>query len=228
MASPVHSRSPSHTSTGPPPRSPSPPSQIFHKSLSIPPVPTPALLESVAGAAHYSGVPVDGSTGKRRRRSSARPTDVKNLKPDHQRVLDDLKELYCGRPSVEIFERSFRKDAVFEDPLSRCTGVDEIAAQFFALPKFFSKSETLASRVMSSTAVPNQIIYWQRQEYTARIWGSTKVIESIIVVDLDDDEKIVSLVDQWGGNDLPSWFGASLLRTINAKLMPWVIRVPKS
>ena len=53
-----------------------------------------------------------------------------------------------------------------------------------------------------------------------------KVIESIVVVDLDEDDRIVRLVNQWNGEDLPSYFGSSFLRTLNAKLAPWLIHVP--
>lgn len=42
-------------------------------------------------------------------------------------------------------------------------------------PKVFSKSETVASRVLASTKNPNRIIYSQTQEYTMRVFGSKKV-----------------------------------------------------
>lgn len=105
--------SPHNSHHSPPPRSPSPPSQTFHPT--IPTVPTPALLESVAGGAHYSGIRVDpeGLHKSRRRRSSVQygPEDINS---DHRQIMDDLKELYCCRPTREIFERSWRKDAIFE------------------------------------------------------------------------------------------------------------------
>ena len=54
-----------------------------------------------------------------------------------------------------------------------------------------------------------------------------KTIESIIVVDMDENDKIIRLVDQWDGQEMPNWFGASFLRVLNAKITPWLIRVPK-
>ncbi|KAJ2917231.1 hypothetical protein MD484_g3168, partial [Candolleomyces efflorescens] len=141
--------------------------------------------------------------------------------------MDDLKELYCCRPTREIFERSWRKDAIFEDPFVQCQGFGEYAAQFFAMPKLFSKSETISSRVMSSTNAPNRIIYHQVQKYTFSYIGRTKTIESIIIVDLDEDDKIVRVTDQWNGKELPSWFGSGFLRLLNAKVTPWIVRVPK-
>ena len=54
-----------------------------------------------------------------------------------------------------------------------------------------------------------------------------KIIESISVVDMDENEKIIRLVDQWDGQEMPNWFGSSFLRVLNAKVTPWLIRVPK-
>ena len=98
---------------------------------------------------------------------------------------------------------------------------------------------------MSSTNAPNRLIYYQVQEYTTYLFKKKKVccctfnlgfsttylfpcktIESIIVVDMDENEKIIRLVDQWNGHELPNWFGASFLRVLIAKITPWLIRVP--
>ncbi|KDR73464.1 hypothetical protein GALMADRAFT_72147 [Galerina marginata CBS 339.88] len=223
-----HSRSPSRDSYSSPrpPRSPSPPSQIFHPSILPHSVPTPALVESVAGGAHYAGAKVDSDAVLKHRRSSGTRSHTA-LKHDHQRILDDLTELYCCRPTLEIFERSWSKDAEFEDPLSKCKGYHEYSAQWFAMPKLFSKSEQMSKRVMSSTDNPNQLIYHQTQEYTTRFLKRKKVIESIIIVDLDENEKIIRMIDKWDGKDLPVHYGASFLRSLSAKVAPWLFHVPK-
>lgn len=102
------------------PRSPSPPSQTFHSSGILPKsMPTPALVESVAGGAHYSGTRVDPESLMKHRPSSGgdldrRTSDHTEVNADHHRIMEDLKELYCLKPSVEIFRRSWHKDAVFE------------------------------------------------------------------------------------------------------------------
>lgn len=221
-----HQRSMS-SEASPPPRSPSPPSQTFHPSILPHSVPTPALVESVAGGAHYSGVKVDSDTQLKHHRTNSCHQSPAELNIDHRRVLDDLKELFCCRPTREIFDRSWNRDAVFEDPLSKCYGYAEYAAQWFALAKLCSQSETLSTRVMSSTSIPNRIVYHQVQEYTLRFLNRKKTIESVVVVDLDENNKITHLVDQWGGNEMPSWFGASFLRVVNAKTVPWLTHVPK-
>ncbi|KAF5386818.1 hypothetical protein D9615_001812 [Tricholomella constricta] len=214
------------SSSGSHPRSPSPPSLTYHPTII--PIPTPALVESVAGAAHYSGIKLDHETSLKHRRGSHDTGDIHTqLKPGHKRVLEDLKELYGCRPTLEIFERSWNKDAEFEDPLSKCKGYNQYAAQWFALPKLFAESKTISTRVMSSTHTPNRLVYTQSQLYTTHFLKHQKMINSIIVVDMDDDEKIIRMVDQWDGKDLPSWFGAHFLRVLNAKITPWLISTPK-
>ncbi len=55
-----------------------------------------------------------------------------------------------------------------------------------------------------------------------------EVINSVIVVNLDEDEKIERLVDQWNGAELPTRFGAQYLRIVIAKVLPWLISFPKT
>ena len=97
---------------------------------------------------------------------------------------------------------------------------------------------------MSSTDSPNRLIYHQVQEYTTRLFKKKKVrltnpvkcptyilvqiIDSIITVDLDENEKIIRLVDKWDGKELPVNYGASFLRSLSAKAFPWFISVPKA
>ena len=96
------------------PRSPPSPTLTYHPSLFPANIPTPALLESVAGGAHYSGVRIERDTRKVRRNSSGIRTSHLQIKADHQQVVDDLTELYCCRPTRELLDRRWRPDAQFE------------------------------------------------------------------------------------------------------------------
>ncbi|KAG7092250.1 hypothetical protein E1B28_008615 [Marasmius oreades] len=223
----THRRSSSgHSHTA---RSTSPPSQTFHPSILPRSVPTPCLVESVASAAHYSGARVDAdTTNHRRSNSDRRSSSHLNVQEDHRKVMKDLKELYECRTTVELLKSSWHEQAIFEDPLVSCKGYDEYAAQWFGLPKLFSKSETLSTRIMSSTNSPNRLIYSQKQEYTFRYLGNKKVVNSIITVDLDESNRIIRLVEQWDGKDLPTRFGSGFLRRANAKVTPWIVRIPKN
>ncbi|ETW85544.1 hypothetical protein HETIRDRAFT_246944, partial [Heterobasidion irregulare TC 32-1] len=209
----------------PRPRSPSPPSQTHHHTHFLHAVPTPALLQSVAGAAHYSGVdPVKERSIATRRMNSLehdrgragpkRHSSAADEGADHRAVVDDLKELYECRPTTEILERRWRRDASFE--VCRTNSPMRLAR---TQTRIMSSSTTLGRRVLASTDSPNRVIFWQKQEYVVRITGSKK---SIVVVDLDEAEKIIRVVDQWHGKDLPTRWGAHFFRRLNAKVVPWV------
>jgi hypothetical protein len=153
-------------------------------------------------------------------------------------------QLFCSRPTVEIFQRSWKQDARFEvtsvlyscsvptnakqqDPLSNCIGYKEYAPQWFAMPKVFPKSITLSKRVISSTHNPNRIMYQQEQEYTFRGLGTKKVMKSLVIIELDDHDRIVYLHDKWNGQEHPVKWGALGLRRLNAITLPWLVSVPK-
>ena len=54
-----------------------------------------------------------------------------------------------------------------------------------------------------------------------------QVVDSIIVVDFDEEFKVIRLVDQWHGEIPPTRWGSAYLRKFNAKLIPWLVRIPK-
>ncbi|OJA15123.1 hypothetical protein AZE42_08473 [Rhizopogon vesiculosus] len=206
------------------------PTMTYHHSIIPIPLPIPDLVNSAAGGAHYSGAPVsDSDNGLVASPVSGEPSpSLQGDETIRDCIMADLKELYCCRPTKEIFERIWRPDAVFEDPSVKCEGYTEYAAQWFAMPKIFSESETISSRVMSFTRCPRRLVYAQTQEYTLRFLGTKKLIDSIIVVELDDDYKIIRMTDQWNGKQLRSWFGPNLLRRAKAVVTPWLIRAPKA
>jgi len=222
-SSPSHHRSPSASSRT---SNSHEPSQTHHHSILPTILPTPAVVESVAGGAHYSGSNVEQPEQplKHRHSSHDRSTSHTDLKVVHERVLADIRSLYELHPSPEIFKRGWAPDAVFEDPLAKCKGFREYAAQWYAMPKLFSKSETVNTRVMSSTASPNRIVFAQTQRYKNRFMDKT--ISSVVTVDLDETDKIIRLMEQWDGKALPSRFGAGFLRRLNAKLTPLLVRIP--
>lgn len=136
--------SPPHERPGSPPS----PTQIYHPSLFSGHIPTPALLESAAGGAHYSGAKIEHDTRRIRRGSSGIRSSYVEVKGAHKKVIEDLNELYCCRPTREIFQRTWRPDAMFEvsshcwimqihsiehlflqGPLCKCSGFDQYAAQ---------------------------------------------------------------------------------------------------
>jgi hypothetical protein len=150
------------------------------------------------------------------------------LTENRQQLVKDSLELFSSRPNLDIFRRWWRDDATFEDPLSVAEGFKQYAAQWFAMHKAFPQSRTLEYRILSSTTNPNQVTYALTQEYTIRFLGVKKVMNSVVVIDLDENEKIVKLQDMWNGKEHPHRFGIWYLRKLNAKTMPLLVSIPKT
>ncbi|KAI9463376.1 hypothetical protein F5148DRAFT_982391 [Russula earlei] len=233
-------RSLPHPHPHPHPQPPSPtsashlPSLTYHTSLLPRSIPTPGLLDSAVSGAHYSGVesvnerrrsighslaPPSPTSGTSARRQSFAIPDPNPL---HLGVLDDIKDMYEGYATKELLQKRWRKDAVYEDPYTKCKGLHEIAPQWYALPRMYTKMAITGRRVLSSTEHPNRLILWQKHEYTIRVAGSKKVVESILVIDFDEDGKIARMVDQRRGEDPPTRWGAQHLRRLNGRVVPWV------
>ncbi|KAG8724001.1 hypothetical protein FRC09_000809 [Ceratobasidium sp. 395] len=149
------------------------------------------------------------------------------LEGKRKQIVEDVMNLFSSQPSQDIFHRSWRVDATFEDPLSKCIGYKQYAPQWYGMPKAFPTSRTLAYKVISSTENPNRIVYEQKQEYTIRFINTKKVMDSTVVIDLDENDKIIKLEDKWSGQDQPVRFGALWLRRLNAMTLPWLVKVPK-
>ncbi|KAG2146937.1 uncharacterized protein EDB93DRAFT_1284613 [Suillus bovinus] len=212
------------------------PTMVYHRQTLQIPLPISDIIYSAAGGAHYSGAPVSEDDDQVVTSPVSGQFSLPMDDTIQDRIMADLKELYCCRPSKEIFERTWRPDAVYEDTLVRCEGYAQYAPQDLSRsrsglpwrPKIFSKSETISSRVLSFTRSPKRLIYSQTQEYTFRYIGTKKRIESIILVDLDDDDKIIHMTNQWNGEALSSWFGVNILRHANALITPWFVGAPKA
>ncbi len=54
-----------------------------------------------------------------------------------------------------------------------------------------------------------------------------QTIQSFVHVWLDSDFKVVRMVDEWNGEELPVGRGMLLLRKFNGKVAPWLFHVPK-
>lgn len=66
------------------------------------------------------------------------PDPSKSIKLDgpRQSLLNDIVDLYSGKPTVEKIKR-YTADSVYDDPFSYANDRYQIAAQWIALPKIF-------------------------------------------------------------------------------------------
>ena len=100
----------------PPPQSPSPTITHHPSPPLLPTILPPQIAHSAVAGAHYSGT--NSSLRHRRISSGDQPAraiqSLEDVHASRQRIMNDLKELYCCRPTLEIFERTWRRDSVFE------------------------------------------------------------------------------------------------------------------
>jgi hypothetical protein len=91
-----------------------------------------------------------------------------------------------------------------------------------------SDSRTLSHRVLASTSSPSRIVYSQTQQYTLRVTKTKKasywyswcdviiltvtfqIIQSMVVIHLDNNNKITMLEDKWKGDDQPSGWASKV------------------
>ena len=187
-------------------------------------LPTPGMLASLAGAAHYTGNP-QYSKQEAARASFGSKQVV--LEDQRKQTVEDVLELFCAHPSLEIFDRSWNRDAVFEDPWTKCVGYKEYTAQWFSLPRVVAQSTTVQYRVLSSTHHPHRIVVDQTQQYTLRYIKRKRTIHSLVFLELDEQGKIIKMEDRWNGEEPPRKWGALWLRRLNGKTAHLFVRVPR-
>lgn len=105
-----------------------------------------------------------------------------------------LFQMYCGRTSMEILHRRWRRDAEFEDPWCLCKGFEQYAPQWFALvsgtleiycclrseclllqPRIYTHCEQESIRILSANLAPNRLVYAQTMICTVRWFNFKKV-----------------------------------------------------
>ncbi|KAK4703694.1 hypothetical protein P7C70_g2519, partial [Phenoliferia sp. Uapishka_3] len=140
-------------------------------------------------------------------------------------IVEDAMALFQCKPSLELFKRGWREDAVFADPIVTAVGFRQYAAQWFGMPAAFPASETLAWKVTRNE--PGFIEYEQQQKYTIAVIKTTKVMSSLVHIELDNEEYVTKFEDRWDAKALSYGGIASFFKGINARTMPYLITVPK-
>jgi hypothetical protein len=90
------------------------------------------------------------------------------------------------------------------------------------------RQSLISHHVVSSTYNPDRITYQQEQEYTVCGHGTEKVVKrSLVVIELDEQDKIIHIHHMWDGDENPTRWGALALRRLNGMILPWFVSVPK-
>ncbi|KAK4046345.1 hypothetical protein OIV83_006126 [Microbotryomycetes sp. JL201] len=148
------------------------------------------------------------------------------LPQERAQLVQHVMDLFSSRPSLESLKKWWSPNAVFEDPIAIAKGFDQIAHQWFGMPKAFPESKTLAWKVTKNEE--SVIEYEQRQLYTIAGIKTTKEMASLVHIEVGPDNKITRLEDRWNGNPLPVNAIAKKLREFNASyFVPAIVSVPK-
>ncbi|CDZ96454.1 hypothetical protein [Phaffia rhodozyma] len=137
---------------------------------------------------------------------------IDSLSPSRRRTLDDCLDLFSGRASKTILERSWTSDAIFEDPSIECHGYHEYSAHWSSVPE----SRIIRLWILPSRT-PSELRWEQIQERHSRILKTEKIVHSIVVVELDGEDRIIKMQDLWDGKELSSGLRA-IPRKVNAKI----------
>ena len=88
------------------------------------------------------------------------PSKSLTLSKARQALVDDILSLYCCKPTVEKVKR-YTPDCQYDDQFVYANDRYKMAAQWFALPKLFSKSTTNILQIV--TDEPG-LIQWKYEQ----------------------------------------------------------------
>ncbi|KAI0336281.1 hypothetical protein GY45DRAFT_1222668, partial [Cubamyces sp. BRFM 1775] len=215
--------------------SPSPTITYHHSHLSS--LQRHELIGSIAGGAHYAGAlqshnndsppPLHAKAWRRQSTISCNSADDPNVDAAFKGVMEDLQQFYTGKPTLDAIQRRWCEEAIWEHPLFRCTGRSEIQAVLFSFALCIRSAEHVSTRILSAGLAPNRLVYTQHYVYTIPFIGTRTDIKSVVYVDLDDDMKIVQMIDQWNGEEHSTRWGAASFRRLLTKFLCWISPAPK-
>ncbi|CAJ0913097.1 11783_t:CDS:10 [Entrophospora sp. SA101] len=144
-----------------------------------------------------------------------------------EKIVSDILDLYSCKPSEEKFNH-YSNDVIFEDPLMYCTGIKNIKAQFYGMPKLFTNSVTETLEVQQNDS--NILKFSFNQCYTLPLLKKNKVQNSVVILEFNNDndgqgKKIKKHSDLWDGKPLP--VNGGVIRKTLAKLVSTCIKIPE-
>ena len=155
------------------------------------------------------------------------PQPEKSLKisPEHEAVVEAITNLYSGSASEKDM-LVYAEMAIYDDPLSYCDTRHKIAGQWYGLPKMFSKLETKKVEVVKDTHT--EIVFKQRHAYTPRVLNTTKEVDSLVSLSLDDEGKVRYHKDMWNDKDYNHSGIGKLIKNLNGDHLTKITRPPES
>jgi hypothetical protein len=117
-----------------------------------------------------------------------------------EEIVSDVLNLYNSNPTEESF-RHYAPNAEFEDPLQYSGNLSSVKSAFKSLPKIFKDSEVTKSDADIETN-PMRLNLETRYE-----WKGIKketVIQSIVLLTLNNQEQIIRHEERWNGEPIPN------------------------
>lgn len=112
------------------------------------------------------------------------PSKSIKLPPNRQALVDDVLALYSCEPTVERVKR-YTPDCVYDDQFVYANDRYKMAGQWFALPKFFTKSKNEKYEIIKND--PYLIQFKNEQSWTFKLIPKTATINALVSLSLDPD-----------------------------------------
>ncbi|KAI9151426.1 hypothetical protein HJFPF1_08628 [Paramyrothecium foliicola] len=178
--------------------------------------PHPELPRNVNGGVNYA----------------PQPENSLSISTARESIKKSITNLYSGSASEKDMG-VYAEKAVYDDPFSYCDTSRalryKIAGQWYGIPKLFSKSETLATEVVSST--DDELVWKQRQRYTFAGIHTPKSVDSLVSLKLENqqgDEKVVYHKDMWNEKDYSHEGFGALFKKLNGDYLTHITQPPDS
>jgi hypothetical protein len=169
--------------------------------------------------------PVDGSEEREITRTPPNENLGENVIPlndERIELVNHILDLYSCKPSKECFKH-YDEQVIFEDQLMYTTGLSNLKAQFYGIPKIFVKATTINYKILENTL--NVLRISLSQKYLLPFIGRAFVLESEIFLEFNEDKKISKHTDLWYGKQ-PIVQG-EILRKGAAKIVSTLVKVPE-
>ncbi|KAK4978384.1 hypothetical protein LTR66_010613 [Elasticomyces elasticus] len=147
------------------------------------------------------------------------------LEPERQKIVDSICRLYSGSASEEDMQ-VYAEKSIYDDPLSYCDTRYKIAGQWYGIPKIMAQSRTLKTENLVSE--PDRIIFKLQQEYTPRILHTSKTVNSLVTLSLDEQGKVKHHKDMWNEKDYSHEGFGKVWKTLNGDYLTKITQPPKT
>lgn len=77
------------------------------------------------------------------------------------------------------------------------------------------------------TSTPSEIIFKLKQEYTPRVLHTSKKVNSLVTLTLDQEGKVRYHKDQWNEKDYSHEGLGKVMKTLNGDHLPKITQPPK-